>query len=214
MPHLLHDPHHDGSARYVSDEAPRLSDTVTVRCRTAASDPVDAVWLRTTYDAEPVFHVARRTEEGAVTWWEASLPVHNPVTHYRFLLVRGEEQAWLTGAGVVEHDVPDAGDFVLSAYPVAPDWARDGVVYQVFPDRFARSKGADARELPEWAEPAAWDDPVDNDRAHTAVQFYGGDLAGVEQHLDHLARLGVDLLYLTPVFPARSNHRYLSLIHI
>ena len=53
---LLHLPHHDGSPLYVSDEAPALGDTVTVRVRTSAEDPVDAIWLRTTYDAEPVFH--------------------------------------------------------------------------------------------------------------------------------------------------------------
>ena len=53
---LLHLPHHDGSPLYVSDEAPALGDTVTVRVRTSAEDPVDAIWLRTTYDAEPVYH--------------------------------------------------------------------------------------------------------------------------------------------------------------
>ena len=39
-------------------------------------------------------------------------------------------------------------------------------------------------------------------------QFYGGDLDGITEHLDHLVALGVNLLYLTPVFPAASNHRY------
>ena len=53
---LLHDPHHDGSPLYVSDEAPELGATVSVRVRTSAADPVEAVWLRTTYDAEPVSH--------------------------------------------------------------------------------------------------------------------------------------------------------------
>ena len=101
---LLHDPHHDGSPLYVSDEAPELGATVTVRVRTSAADPVEAVWLRTTYDAEPVFHPTTSTTTGDVVWWEAELPVHNPVTHYRFLLVRaladGEgDQEWLTGAG-------------------------------------------------------------------------------------------------------------------
>ena len=59
---LLHLPHHDGSPLYVSDEAPALGDTVTVRVRTSADDPVDAIWLRTTYDAEPVFHPTTATD--------------------------------------------------------------------------------------------------------------------------------------------------------
>ena len=81
-------------------------------------------------------------------------------------------------------------------------------MYQVFPDRFARSAAADARELPEWALAAEWDDPVIHEGPGPVTQLYGGDLDGVREHLDHLLDLGVTMLYLTPVFPARSNHRY------
>ena len=71
-------------------------------------------------------------------------------------------------------------------------------------------------QLPEWAEPAAWSDPVIHTGPSTPRQFYGGDLDGVREHLDHLVDLGISLLYLTPVFPARSNHRYdaLSFDHV
>jgi alpha-glucosidase len=207
---LLDLPHHDGSPLYVSDEAPALGDTVTVRVRTSADDAVDAIWLRTTYDAEPVFHPTTSTSAGGVVWWEARLPVHNPVTHYRFLLVRGERQAWLTGAGIVGHDVPDGADFRLAAFPAAPDWGRDAVVYQVFPDRFARSAAADEREVPDWALEADWDDEVvfEGDDPRTPMQLFGGDLDGLTEHLDHVAEVGADVVYTTPVFPGESNHRY------
>ena len=42
----------------------------------------------------------------------------------------------------------------------------------------------------------------------TSEQFFGGDLDGITEHLDHIQALGVNTVYLTPVFPARSNHRY------
>ena len=201
---LLHLPHHDGSPLYVSDEAPGLGETVTVRVRTHAADTVDAVWLRTTYDAEPVFHPATSTSDGDVVWWEAALPVHNPVTHYRFLLVRTDgSQQWLTGAGTVDHDVPDGNDFRLAAFPSAPDWGRDAVVYQVFPDRFARSAAADEREVPDWALAAEWDDEVcfEGGDPRTPMQLYGGDLDGITEHLDHVEQVGADVVYTTPVFP-------------
>ena len=51
-------------------------------------------------------------------------------------------RTWLTAAGLVGIDVPDATDFLSAPTPRAPDWGRDGVVYQVFPDRFARSAAA------------------------------------------------------------------------
>jgi alpha-glucosidase len=212
---LLHLPHHDGSPLYVADEAPPLGATVAVRVRTSADDPVDAIWLRTTYDAEPVFHPMTATTAGDTVWWEGELPVHNPVTHYRFLLVRtgadgGADQEWLTGAGTVGHDVPDAADFRLAAHPAAPDWGRDGVVYQVFPDRFARSAAADDHPSPDWALPAEWDEEVafEPDDPRTPMQLFGGDLDGITEHLDHVAEVGADIIYTTPVFPGESNHRY------
>lgn len=212
---LLDLPHHDGSPLHVSDESPRLGDVVTVRVRTSAADPVDAVWLRTTYDAEPVFHPMAPATDGDTTWWSGELPVHNPVTHYRFLLVRdGVDgpggQEWLTATGLVGVDAPDATDHIISAYSAAPDWGRDGVVYQVFPDRFARSAAADERPTPEWAVPADWDDavifePLD---PRTPLQLFGGDLDGITEHLDHVEEVGADIVYTTPVFPGESNHRY------
>lgn len=211
--HLLHEPHHDGSPLHVSDEAPSLGETVRVRLRVSNTDPAEGVWLRTTYDAEPVFHEATVVaDDGAATWWEAQLPVHNPRTHYRFLLSHddGARQVWLGGAGPVEHDPPDDADFVLTAHPQAPDWGRDGVVYQIFPDRFARSAAADTREVPGWAVAADWDDEVafEPDDPHTPLQLFGGDLDGITEHLDHVGAVGADIVYTTPVFPGESNHRY------
>ncbi|WP_193613391.1 glycoside hydrolase family 13 protein [Nocardioides lijunqiniae] len=223
---LLLEPHHDGSPLYLPDDRPTPDGTVTVRMRTHVDDPVTAAWVRTTYDAEPVFHECRREatdpdDTTGTVWWSAELPVHNPVTHYRFLLADGPAagddgavtapaQRWLTAAGIVEHDGPDAFDFTVSWHEPAPDWGRDGVVYQVFPDRFARSAQADERPTPAWALPAAWDDEVvfELDDPRTAVQLYGGDLDGVVEHLDHVAEVGATILYTTPVFPGESNHRY------
>jgi neopullulanase len=78
-----------------------------------------------------------------------------------------------------------------------PDWVRDAVFYQVFPDRFAAS--ARVRK-PGPLEP--WDAPP------TTHGFKGGDLLGIAEHLPYLADLGVNALYLTPIFSSASNHRY------
>ena len=113
----------------------------------------------------------------------------------------------VNGTGVHAHDVTDAGDFQLTTAPPPPDWARDAIFYQVFPDRFARSAGADGRRCRPGPSPPAgttrW-----ASRGPAPRQLYGGDLDGITEHLDHLADLGVNALYLTPFFPAESNHRY------
>jgi len=203
---LLSQPHHDGSALYVSNPHPRLGDTVRLRVRVPHESQVGAVHLRLVCDAEPKFvdAVVDLVTE-AETWWRAEVICHNPVTGYRFIL-EGNDPAyqWLNGTGVHQRDVPDAADFRLVTFAAPPAWAADAVVYQVFPDRFAKAVD---RPAPAWAVPAKWEDPVDLSETGSR-QLYGGDLDGVVAHLDHLQSLGVNVVYLTPFFPSTSNHRY------
>ncbi len=78
-----------------------------------------------------------------------------------------------------------------------PEWVKDAVFYQIFPDRFARSERV---PKPSGLEP--WDTPP------TGHGYKGGDLLGVAEHLDYLADLGVNAIYFNPVFQSASNHRY------
>ncbi|MBS1672872.1 MAG: glycoside hydrolase family 13 protein [Actinobacteria bacterium] len=204
-------PHHDGSPLHVSDDAPALGDVVRVRLRVPAGyGPLRAVRTRSNPDHEPAWTDAALV--GTIDgwdWWEAPVTVRNPRHGYRFLLLhRDGRREWLNQTGIHTTETLDAEDFALVAAPAAPAWLHESVMYQVFPDRFARSAQADEHPTPDWAIPASWDTPVDPVMPGRAAQFYGGDLPGVIEHLDHLVDLGVNLLYLTPVFPAASNHRY------
>ncbi|MFL6060115.1 MAG: glycoside hydrolase family 13 protein [Marmoricola sp.] len=206
---LLHEPHHDGSVLYTAAESAPLGSRVDVRVRSSTQRLPDAVWLRTVQDGEPFFAACTaQPEEDGTVWWTAEVPVRNPVQRYRFMVVEGDSFRWLNATGLVDHDVADAHDFTLTPYDAPPVWGRDAVVYQIFPDRFARSAQADLHEIPDWAVPAQWDDPPVHQGPHTPLQFYGGDLDGIMEHLDHVVALGADTIYLTPVFPAESNHRY------
>lgn len=200
------EPHHDGSETHVPNPHPALGDTASVLLRVPRGSSTTRAWVRVVMDGEPelVEATVDRTEDHA-TWFRADLRVANPVVGYRWLLDGGPvDYRWLNGAGIFAHDVPDAADFRLSTFEPPPAWAT-GTMYQVFPDRFASSQD---RPTPSWALPAHWDDPVIGEGPDTPRQLFGGDLDGVTAHLDHLASLGVGTIYLTPVFPAESNHRY------
>lgn len=207
--HLLDQPHHDGSAFHVPAGTPALGDVVPVTVRVPRESGVDRVWVRSVRDGEPRL-VAARDDGGtaAERFLTADVVVHNPVTPYRFLLDGPGGYRWLDGRGVHDREVPDAGSFRLTTHAPAPSWLGEGLVYQIFPDRFARSAAAADRPVPDWAVPAAWDDEPAGDGPLAGTQYYGGDLDGVVEHLDHLVALGVGTVYLTPVFPGRSNHRY------
>ena len=78
-----------------------------------------------------------------------------------------------------------------------PEWVKDAVFYQIFPERFAQSP---AVRKPGNLEP--WDSPP------TTEGFKGGDLLGVAEKIDYLADLGITAIYLNPVFASTANHRY------
>jgi alpha-glucosidase len=203
---LLRQPHHDGSDLYVVERPDELGDEATVLVRTPA-DAADRVFLRYLRDGEPrVVPAERDREADGETWWRASFPLSNPSTRYRFLLHGGTTgYGWLNGQGVSRHEPPGNDDYVL-ALGSAPAWHASSVVYEIFPDRFA-SSGAE-RAAPAWVVRRGWDEPPTGRGPETPYEWYGGDLRGIEEHLDHVEALGANVVYLTPVFPAGSTHRY------
>lgn len=80
-----------------------------------------------------------------------------------------------------------------------PEWVKSTIWYQIFPERFANgNQDNDPAGVKIW-----------NSADHpTREDFYGGDLQGVIDHLDHLVDLGINGLYLCPIFKAHSNHKY------
>ncbi len=86
-----------------------------------------------------------------------------------------------------------------------------GIIYHAFVDRFCRGNGAIPKDgnriiVGEWKKIAEYPEypgaPLKNDT------FYGGNLDGVREKLPYLSSLGVSIIYLSPIFEARSNHKY------
>jgi glycosidase len=138
---------------------------------------------------------------GAVSLWEGATPPPGPAFGCSVACRLDDGTAvYLAATGIT------SGVERLDRFPVVcddvpchdpPPWAAGAVIYQVFPDRFANGDpGNDPAEVAPWgSEP-------------TRTGFQGGDLAGLAARADHLAELGVDVVYLTPIFDSPSNHRY------
>lgn len=75
-----------------------------------------------------------------------------------------------------------------------PEWAKNKIIYQIFPSRFASSKKIS--------------DSIWYQTPMTAGANLEGDLRGIIEHLDHLKELGVDVIYMTPIFESPSRHKY------
>ncbi|MDO5732165.1 MAG: glycoside hydrolase family 13 protein [Eubacteriales bacterium] len=99
----------------------------------------------------------------------------------------------------------------------SPDSFKGKILYQIFPDRFARDADWEKRLEALGADPERiihrdFSEPVDfrglGGRGYLALDFFGGSLEGIRESLDYFQELGVSVLYLNPIFKARSNHRY------
>lgn len=143
------------------------------------------------------------------------LPQRPTIVTYHFELAGGatvRDRRQVEGSNPPVYGEWSDVEFRIAAFdPDAPaaGWARGMIVYQIFPDSFARSGTPHASPASVYGQPTlelAWGAPRED--PPLGRDFYGGDLAGIEQRLPFLADLGVECLYLTPIFAAPTNHRY------
>ena len=119
-------------------------------------------------------------------------------------------------SGVSEGRFDGTEFFQLTVYDEntkAQDRLKGGIMYQIFPDRFARHVTDDMPPVPvdrtlhtNWASSPEWKPNADG--IVTNSDYFGGNLRGIEEKLDYLMSLGVTCIYLNPIFEAHENHRY------
>lgn len=206
----------DGTAAFVSRPQPRPGDTVTVRLRLYEDAPVRHVLLRSMPNGgmELTEMQPARREHGLL-YYEAPLRINERRVPYQFYLAAEDAIYYYTQQGISTVLPGHAHDFVLLSDYEQPRWVKDAVFYQIFPDRFCNGdEGNDVRsgEYTHDGFPtirmARWSDtPLSYDEGH-CLDFFGGDLRGIEEKIPYLRRLGVTALYLNPIFHAPSVHKY------
>ncbi len=143
------------------------------------------------------------------TWWTTTLrPEYKRVKYYFELHCQGEEWFYFEDGFYTREQMEHPGkQLAYFIYPWmnpsdifrTPGWVNDTVWYQIFPERFCNGDTSnDPEGVREWKCEKL---PGYND-------YYGGDLRGIIDKLPYIASLGVNGIYLTPVFEARSNHKY------
>lgn len=152
---------------------------------------------------------------GCLTRYNYSFTPDAPgIVWYRFV---GEGGSVVPGKDPLVGEVKSGQayeSFQLTVYDPefsVPEWTCGRVMYQIFPDRFARDPSVG--EVPGRIYHPTWDDPITFEplpgkKEYTGYDFYGGNFRGIQSKLGYLGSLGVDLIYLNPVYRAASNHRY------
>ena len=201
--------------RTPSGARPTGSDVI-LRCR---ADDARAVTLRLWWDDGEIRRPMTASPRGAGLFEiRLTLPEQSGLLWYYFIVdfdgetrLYGNADDRLGGEGrLYDHEPPSFQMTVYDEEFDTPRWMREGLLYQIMPDRFA-ARGKNAPEAgwlhEKWDEPPAIHvDPSTHD--NRADDFFGGNFRGVMDRLDYLKELGVTAIYFNPIFRARSNHKY------
>lgn len=179
----------------------------------------------------------RFSEDQVYDYFRGELAMPAGETPYLFRYRDGGKSFYLTSAGMAPTSDRNRWTYSAERFPefVTPQWVKDAVIYQIFPDRFCNGSKANDPNFSEWyyegkkTLPAGgridpghqeyyhlvpWNDVGALTNApHTPdkrdwMGFYGGDIEGVRQKLGYLKDLGVTAIYFNPLFQAKSTHKY------
>ena len=164
-------------------------------------------------------------------YWQTiiTVPAEPDTYWYHFTVVidgkhiyYGADGKRTVGIGCAYTEPPPAFQLTVYDAQFSPaDWLFGAVMYQIFPDRFSRSsddtaqkgmayhrsKGRSVYEHKNWDEKPLYK-PLAGESVYNPCDYFGGTLKGIEDSLDYIDSLGVNVIYLNPVFEAASNHRY------
>ncbi len=197
----------DGSEYYVNPQEPDVNQEIKVRFRTSV-DNVDAVYL--IYNGEKI---AMSIENSNILFdfYTAVIPAGLSLVSYYFEIHSGAVTCYYNRMGAQKENNNEYNFEITPGFSV-PEWARGAVFYQIFVDRFCNGDttndvldneyyyiSSGTKQVKEWSK---YPENMD------VGSFYGGDLQGVMDKLDYLQDLGVDVIYLNPIFVSPSNHKY------
>lgn len=153
-------------------------------------------------------------------WWDLTfVPTEEGLYWYHFEYQTPYGRHKITqsleygGVGILSDKGKEFQQTVYEPEFHTPDWLKGGIIYQIFPDRFAAS-GTPKKHVPpdrrlrdDWGgQPEFRPDAVT--RKIMNNDYFQGDFQGIIDHLDRLEELGVTCIYLNPIFEAHTNHRY------
>lgn len=197
----------DGTASYRNPSEPDCFEEVHLRFRTGREN-VDEVIL--VFD-EQRYTMQKVANDKMFDYYEYTVKLGDSRVEYYFEVHSGHMVCYFNSVGVCS-SVENYYNFSITPSFQTPDWAKGAIIYQIFVDRFYNGDRSNDVETDEYFyigegthKNSDW---MKYPREMDVREFYGGDIAGVMQKLDYLQDLGVEAIYLNPIFVSPSNHKY------
>lgn len=197
----------DGTAFYRNPSEPDCFEEVHLRFRTGREN-VDEVIL--VFD-EQRYTMQKVANDKMFDYYEYTVKLGDSRVEYYFEVHSGHMVCYFNSVGVCS-SVENYYNFSITPSFQTPDWAKGAIIYQIFVDRFYNGDRSNDVETDEYFyigegthKNSDW---MKYPREMDVREFYGGDIAGVMRKLDYLQDLGVEAIYLNPIFVSPSNHKY------
>ena len=197
----------DETANYRTPFEPEIGDRVTIKFRTWM-DNVDYVFFICGSERK---QMKKAYSKGVFDYYTYTTEPLAERIHYFFEVRTGNQKCFYNKLGVSK-DLQEYNSFEIAPGFKTPDWAKGAIMYQIYTDRFCNGDTSNdvedreyiyinegVRRVRDWSR---LPEPMD------VRDFYGGDLKGIWDKLDYLQDLGVEVLYLNPIFVSPSNHKY------
>ena len=198
----------DGTEMFCSPSEPELYDTVTIRLRVGKNQAVRASIVSETYGC---IAMERESRDDWFDWYRVSVELSDEPFAYFFEVGTIQGVFRYDKLGVMLAD-RETVRFLITPGFHTPNWAKGAVMYQIFVDRFCNGDPTNDVQTGEYYYIDRYSQRVTDwnrcpDKSDVQ-KFYGGDLRGVIRKMDYLRRLGVEVLYLNPIFVSPSSHKY------
>lgn len=197
----------DGTEFYRCPAEPDPYDRVRLRLR-CARENLNGVIL--VFNDERI-EMEKLYNDRLFDYYETFVQLGTEQVFYYFEIHCGQMTCYYNNVGLC-NSVEEYYNFTMTPGFHTPDWAKGAVFYQIYVDRFYNGDRSNDVEDDEYFYIGEGTSKVTDWNKYPAAmgvrEFYGGDIAGVMQKLDYLQELGVEVLYLNPIFVSPSNHKY------
>lgn len=206
----------DGSKYFVSNPLPKKGQIVTIALQLTKNSPVIHVFLtgKRNGTTRPLKMDLVGCKNG-LNRYEAKVQLFEDEFSYQFFVVTKEKIYYYNQSGLHSNLQNEEHNFRILTNYSQPEWIKKAVFYQIFPERFCNGDpslnvkdgeytfdGYETKFIKDWSAV-----PEDYEKAH-CLDFYGGDLVGIKQKIPYLKKLGINAIYLNPIFYAATVHKY------
>lgn len=206
----------DGSRFFISNPTPKRLEEFSISIRVYEEAPINAIYLASKLNGHlKIARMEKQFNKNGLSYYSTYVKCFEKVFSYQFYICAEEELYYYNQKGITKHECQDTYNFKIPIDFNSPTWVKNSVFYQIFPDRFCNGNNEISVKTDEYRlegyytkQVQSWNSIPDKYENTHCLDFYGGDLEGIINKIPYLKKLGINAIYLNPIFSATSVHRY------